>query len=437
MDRIAMTPKELGRVRVLSLVVHGHLAMGEAAEKLALSKRHVRRLVGRLRARGPGGLAHANRGRPAPNRLPNKLRTKVLRLARTRYLGINDTHLVELLAEREAIRIGRETLRSLLRANAIAPKRKRRPPRHHRRRERSPAKGLMVLWDGSPHHWLGKDKPQISLLAAVDDADGELLAALFAPTENALAYLQLLRDLVQCHGLPISIYQDRHSALRRNDDSWSLEEQLAGRQRPTQVGLALEELGIRSLFALSPQAKGRVERLFGTLQDRLLAEMQLDHIHALDDANRYLQSYWIERFNRRFRKPLVSPQSVFRSAKSLDLHKAIAFRYFATVANDNCVRLGALTIDIPPGPRRRSFAKALVDVRQHLDGSWSVYFHRARIALAPSSLLVEPLYRSKFPLPRNRRARGARDELALYLPPLPPPKADSFARQLGGQIASA
>ena len=421
MDRIAMTAKELGRLRVLTLVLHRHLGVSGAAEKLLLSPRHVRRLLSRLRTRGAAGLAHANRGRPAANRLSAKLRTKLLRLARGRYLGVNDTHLVELLAERESIRIGRETLRTLLRANSIAPKRKRRPPRHHRRRERSAAKGLMVLWDGSLHHWLGKVQPPIALIAAIDDADGELLAARFSPTENAVAYLQLLRDIVQHHGVPASIYQDRHSALRRNDDSWTLEEQLAGRQRPTQVGLALEELGIRPLFALSPQAKGRVERLFGTLQDRLLAEMQLDNIHSLDDANRYLHSYWIERFNRRFCKPLASAPSAFRSAKALDLQKAISFRYLVTVANDNCVRLGGLTIDIPPGPRRRSFAKALVDVRQHLDGSWSVYFHGARIAQATASLLVEPLYRSKAPLPRNRRARGARDELMLYLPPLPPP----------------
>jgi transposase len=421
MDRIVMTAKELGRVRVLALVVEGHLRMSEAAEKLSLSSRHTRRLIKRLRARGAAGLAHASRGRPAPNRLAVKLRKKLLRLARGSYLGCNDTHLVELLAEREGIRIGRETLRSLLRAGGIPPKRKRRPPRHHRRRERSSAKGLMVLWDGSPHRWFGDHKPQTSLLAAIDDADGELLAAFFAPSETAHGYLQLLRDLIQRHGIPASIYQDRHSALRRNDDSWSLDEQLAGRQRPTQVGLTLEDLGIRPLFALSPQAKGRVERLFGTLQDRLLAEMRLDHIASLEAANRYLHSYWIDRFNRRFRKSLPSPQSVFRSAKALDLKKLIAFRYGATVGNDNCVRLGALTIDIPPGPRRRSFAKAHVDVRQHLDGSWSVYFHGARIAQAPASILVEPLHHHKAALPRNRRARASHDDLMLYLPPHPLP----------------
>jgi len=414
-----MSSKELVRYRVLGGVLEGQLALQDAAFSLGLSPRHARRLVKRLREQGPAGLVHGNRGRAPSNRTPEELREQILAWVEDRYAGFNDTHLVEILAEREGIAVGRETLRGILRAGGHPPKRKRRPKKHHRRRERSATKGLMVLWDGSPHRWLGQDQPPITLMAAVDDADGELLAAFFLPQETSEGYLRLLRAVLLRRGVPVSIYQDRHSALRRNDDSWSLEEQLAGRQRPTQVGQALEDLAIQPIFALSPQAKGRVERLFGVLQDRLLAEMQLDGITTLEQANEYLKN-WIRRYNRRFQKQPKSDRSSYRSPTGLGLHKILAFRYQATVLNDNTVRLGGLILDIPPGPNRRSYAKAKVEVRQHLDGAWTAYFHDERIARAPASPLAEPVryIRSR---PSGRRAKAPRQELFVYLPNQIPP----------------
>ena len=415
MERIAMSSKELARYRVLGGVLEGQLALQDTADALGVSARHARRLLKRLRERGPAGLVHGNRGCTPSNRTPDELREQILGWVEDRYAGFNDTHLTELLAEREEISIGRETLRSILRAAGYRAKRKRRPRRHHRRRERSAQKGLMVLWDGSPHRWLGDEEPPITLMAAVDDADGELLAAFFAPQETSEAYLRLLRAVLLRRGIPVSIYQDRHSALRRNDDSWSLEEQLAGRQRPTQVGQALEDLGIHPIFALSPQAKGRIERLFGVLQDRLLAEMRLDGITTLEAANTYLERRWIRRYNRRFHKAPRSPDSAYRSRRGADLHKLLAFRYEAVVLNDNTIRLGGLTIDIPPGPHGRSYAKARVDVRQHLDGSWTVYYHHQIIAQAPTSPVSEPLRYLKSST-GHKRTKAARHELFVYLP---------------------
>ena len=409
-----MSSKELTRYRVLCGVLEGQLALQEAASALGVSPRHARRLLKRLRDRGAEGLVHGNRGRRPSNRIPDKLREQILAWVEDRYAGFNDTHLAEILAEREGISIGRETLRSILRAAGHRPKRRRRPKRHHRRRERSAAKGLMVLWDGSPHRWLGDEHPPITLMAAIDDADGELLAAFFTPQETSHAYLRLLRGVLRRRGVPVSIYQDRHSALRRNDDAWSLEEQLAGRQHPTQVGQALEDLAIRPIFALSPQAKGRVERLFGVLQDRLLAEMRLDGIATLEQANDYLKN-WIRRYNRRFQKQPKSNRTAYRATTGLDLNKILSFRYQATVLNDNTVRLGGLTIDIPPGPRKRSYAKARVDVRQHLDGSWTVYFHQQIIAQATASPVAEPMRYRKHNT-GARRTKAAPQEVLVYLP---------------------
>lgn len=416
-----MSSKELTRYRVLGGVLEGRMALQDAASVMGVSRRQARRLLKRLREDGPEGLVHGNRGRAPSNRTPQELREQILSWVEDRYAGFNDTHLAEILAEREEVSIGRETLRSILRTGGHRPKRKRRPRRHHRRRERSAPKGLMVLWDGSPHRWLGDDRAAITLMAAVDDADGELLAAFFSPQETSEAYLQLLHALILRRGIPASIYQDRHGALRRNDDSWSLEEQLAGRQHPTQVGQALEDLGIRPIFALSPQAKGRVERLFGVLQDRLLAEMRLDGITTLEAANQYLKEHWIERYNRRFRKAPRSKDSTYRSRRGIDLHSILAFRYQAVVLNDNTVRLGGLTIDIPPGPRDRSYAKAKVDVRQHLDGTWTVTYHDQTIAQHPASPLAEPLRYLKLGGPRSRRAKAARQEIFVYLPDNPTP----------------
>ncbi len=431
-----MAEKELFRVQVLSIVLEGQLPLKDAASRLGVSYRHARRLKAKLKRAGPPGLAHGNRGRPPANRIPTAFRKRICALAAGEFSGLNDTHFTELLAERENLCLGRETLRSILRQAGIPAKRRRRPKRHHRRRLRSPAKGLMVLWDGSPHHWFGTTQPPCTLMAALEDADGELLGAFFTPQETTEAYLRLLLAILRRHGIPTSIYQDKHSALKRNDPHWSLEEQLAGQQNPTQVGMALRDLGIPPIFANSPQAKGRIERLFGTAQDRLVAEMKLDGITSIPKANAYLKERWRRRFNKRFQTKAVSAKSCFRSPKGLDLKRILSFRYNATVSNDNIVSVGGLKIPVPPGPNLRGFAKARVDVRQHLDGSWSVYYHDKRIAKAKPTPLVEPLrLRAKSKL--TKKTPGAHEELLLYAPLPTTTPEDIFAEQLRGQVASA
>lgn len=270
----------------------------------------------------------------------------------------------------------------------------------------------MVLWDGSPHLWFGPEYSPCCLMAAMDDARGKLLAARFFPFEGTAGYFWLLKQMVKRYGIPVSIYQDRHSTLHRNDDHWSLEEQLAGRQDPTQVGLALEALGIQPIFALSPQAKGRMERLFGVLQDRLIAELRLAGIVTIPEANVFLQSF-MKRFNRRFAVTPRESQKAWRKVpKELDLDRIISFRYRTVVGNDNTARLGGLIIDIPPGPHRRSYAREKVEVRQLLDGSWRIYHRDQLIAKHPSTTLTEPL---KALRRRKHPVRGVKDYSWVYL----------------------
>jgi hypothetical protein len=251
--------------------------------------------------------------------------------------------------------------------------------------------GMMVLWDGSAHQWFGPERPPCCLVSAIDDATSGCLAARFFPFESSEGYLWLLRQMVSQYGIPLSIYQDRHSALKRNDPHWTLEEQLRGRQDPTQVGWALQELGIEPIYALSPQAKGRIERLFGTLQDRLTAELHKAAITDRQRANLFLEGF-LEAHNRHFSRTADKPHKAWRPlARGVDIDRVCSFRYEATVGNDNTIRLGGITIDIPAGPWRASYAKARVEVRQLLDGSWRIYYRDKQIAQHESTQLREPL----------------------------------------------
>ena len=411
-EKIEVSQRQLQRFQVMGLVEVGRIKLKEAAEKIGMSYRQTKRIWKGFKGKGIKGLIHGNKGKRSRRRTDEGVRERVLELSREGYSDFNDTHFTEKLAEREEVVLSRETVRKIRREAGIEPKRKRRAKKHRKRRERRAQEGLMVLWDGSPHDWFGPDHPPCCLLVAMDDATGAVLAARFFPFEGSAGYLWLLRQLVDRYGIPVSIYQDRHGCLHRNDEHWTLEEQLAGRQEPTQVGEALEALGIHPIFALSPQAKGRIERLFGTLQDRLGAELNLAGIITLPEANDFLPAF-LKTFNRRFTvSPKQSEKAWRKVLKGLDVDRLISFRYTATVGNDNTVRLGGLVLDIPAGPQGRSYAKAKVEVRQLLDGSWRVYSRDQLIAKHPSTTLKEPVRA----LPRNRpKAKGATSYSWVYL----------------------
>ena len=419
-----MGQKQLQRWHLMKMVEVGKITLKEAAERIGVSYRQAKRIGRAIRERGIKGLVHGNRGRPSNHRIKESLREKVLELSKGVYWDFNDTHFTEKLRECEGIDLNRETVRKLRREAGMAPKRRRRGPKHRKRRERMAQEGWMVLWDGSPHPWFGRDLSPCCLMAAIDDGTGKLLAARFFPFEGTSGYLWLLKEMVKKYGIPMILYQDHHGALHRNDNHWSLEEQLAGRQEPTQVGLALEALGIQPISALSPQAKGRVEKLFATLQDRLGAELRLKGIVTMEEANRFLQSIFLKDFNRRFAVRPREFQKAWREVpKDLDLNRIISFRYQATVGNDNTVRLGGLTLDLPPGPQRRSYAKARVEVRQLLNGSWRVYAQDQLIAKHSPTSLKEPLRA----LPRNKHhAKGVKDYNWVYLASAPSKEGDPY-----------
>ncbi len=323
----------------------------------------------RMREDGEAALAHANRGRPSHRRLPDAVRRRIVQLARSTYVGFNDHHLCEKLVEREGFSLSRETLRRLLRKNGLGSPRKRRV--------RSARLGELVQLDGSPHDWLEGRDPRITALGMQDDATGKILAAQFFPTESAFGYLCLLRQLLRRFGVPLAFYGDHSGIFVRNDDFWTVEEQLAGKRQPTQFGRALEQLGITFIVANSPQAKGRVERLWGVLQDRLCSELRLDAAQDLDSANIVLRKF-IAHYNRRFARSPREAATAWRPAPE-NIDRICCFLHERIVSNDNVVQWEGRRFQIPQQARRFSFAGAKVQIYQALDGRVALYYGDTRL----------------------------------------------------------
>jgi transposase len=384
-----MSEREWKRLDVVQRLGRGLLSHADAATILGVTARQVRNLVVAIGERGAAGARHGNAGRAPSNRLGGQVRAQVIALARGKYAGFNDQHLTEKLVEVEGLQLSRPSVQRLLRQAGIGAVRKRRPRQHRARRERKVQAGMMLQWDGSRHDWLEGRGPMLCLMGAVDDATGELLpGAHFVEQECAAGYLRVLHAIAREKGLPQSIYMDGHSSLKRNDASWTLEEELRGKQDPTQVGRALQALAIEPIFALSPQAKGRIERQWGTLQDRLVSELRLAGARNAVQADAVLERTRAEH-NRRFAQPAREAASAWRKvAPGTDLQRVCALSYEATVHNDNTVRIAGKLLQIPPGPGRKSYAKARVEVRQLLDGSWRIYQRNQVIAVGTADPLT-------------------------------------------------
>jgi len=371
---VTMSQKEFQRVKVIENAAGGRLSVREASRLLQLSERQVQRLKRRYRPDSVGWAQHGNRGRSMPWALPLPQKQLILNLARSKYQGFNDSHLAEKLRVEENLAVSRETVRRLLRAAKLASPQKRRPRRYRSRRPPRPRFGMMALADASRHDWLEGRGPELTLLGFQDDATGQILAAHFQlEAENTLGYLRALGAMIATHGVPLSLYRDRHSIFQRNDPHWTLAEQLAGKQAPTQLGRALEELGIEQIPAYSPQAKGRIERAWRTCQDRLVSELRLARTATLPQANAVLARFCAD-YNQRFARPAAESVRDFRSLpRRFDLARCLALHYQRVVAADHTVTLGAHAIALPPLPGHRGYAGETVELAHHLDGRLHIY----------------------------------------------------------------
>jgi len=390
---VALTPRQQQRLAVLSRLVAGRCTVVEAALLLGMSERQIWRLKAAFQHDGTAAVIHGNRQRSKPWALTDDLRDRVRTLVAEHYADCNDTHIAELLARDHQIFLSRASVRRILRSGGVPAPHPRRGPRHRRRRDRYAQEGMLLQIDGSPHLWFGSDQPRCTLLAAIDDATSRVVGAVFRAQEDAHGYFLLLHQVLTTHGIPEALYHDRHGIFVRDPQArWTLEEELAGGQEPTQFGRALQELGVGSIAARSPQAKGRIERLWGTLQDRLVPELRLAGLTTPEAVTtEFLQTY-LDRHNAAFAVPANDPGSAYRPLPpGVDLDRVLSFRYGRVVNRDNTVQFQRRVVQIPPGPRNRGYARARVWFHELLDGSvgvWSDQEQRWLLRTEPSAVPV-------------------------------------------------
>ncbi len=379
-ETVTLTTQEQKRVLIVNQVQTGQLSVAQAAALLQISERHMRRILAAYRKEGVAVLAHGNRGRQPAHTIAPEVRERVLRLAQSTYAGANQSHLRDLLAEREGLTLSRASVRRILLEGHLISGQERTRPAHRRRRKRFAQEGMLIQIDGSPHAWLEERGPRMSLLAAIDDATGKVVAAVFRQQEDAHGYFLLVQQLVTTLGRPLALYHDRHSTFQPTKPASRAERiaaQLEGKDEQhaqTQFGRLLQELHITSIAAHSPQAKGRVERLFGTLQQRLVMELRLAQATTLEQANAFLEDY-LPRFNVQFAVVAEQETLAYRPLPdAFEMQTIFCFKYERIVGADHVVRFGTQRLQLQPDQLRRSYVKAKVEVHERLDGSLAVYY---------------------------------------------------------------
>lgn len=349
----------------------------------------VLRLSKAFKAEGASGLAHGLRGHPSARSTDTTLKSRIVALAEGEYQGANLTHFAELLAAQEQIVVSPKTIGRILQEAGVArAKRRRSPPRAHPCRPRRDRAGELVQADASTHDWLeGRDAEHatLALHGIIDDATGRILGLVFRPTEDTLGYLLALYQLVTSFGIPLGFYSDRHTLFFSPDgDKLSVEDQLDGKTAPlTQFGRALDKLDVSHIKARSPQAKGRIERLWQTLQDRLILEMRIAGIHTLEAANAFLPGF-LTRFNAQFAVVPAQAETAWRPAPSPRiLETVICFRHDRLAANGCTVSFGKQLyrlLDDAGRPIALTPRKP-VEILEHLDGTYSALYNNRRYSL--------------------------------------------------------
>lgn len=435
-----MSRKEVSRAGLLKAACAGRVTNAQAAGALGLTVRQFQRLKKRFRAEGPGGLVHRSRRRASPRRLSGEVRVQIGQLLQTTYSGFNDCHLADMLRDdpaAPALHVSRATIRRIRRELGVPAKRRRRRSQGRHRRAPAAAMGALIQVDASPFAWLEQRGPALTLVGAIDDATGMIVGLTFRPTEDLHGYTAVLQQICTTYGLPLALYGDGINILVRNDAHWTLDEQLDGVQAPTHFGRMLQELAIGYIHARSPQAKGRIERLWQTLQDRLVSELRLHQITTLEAANAFLPTF-IARFNQRFARPAAAGTAVWRRVPD-DLDLVLGCRYTRVVGHDHTVRIGGRRIQIPRD-RTRSWAGYRVVVRELLNGNLVVLYHDVPLAwqsfpgpftLVPRARPSSDRYRASddkgrasqagAPAPARASASGPLAPPSLGLAPVPSP----------------
>jgi hypothetical protein len=371
---VKLTLDQVQRYETCKALLEGRLTTAEAAHALGLSPRQVLRLKRRLQDDGPRGLVHGNTARAPANKTPDQLRRQVLDLATTTYAQCNFSHLADLLAEDHHIVLSDETLRRWLRplGHGRAPRR----GKHRRRRPRRAREGELLFLDGSPHPWFGPRREPCCLLLASDDATGKPLWGRFQPEEDRDGCFEVCYHVFVRFGLPGAFYLDRASQFvtTRHGGSKALHDP---DRPPTHFEQAMSQLKVGLIFAYSPQARGRGERLNGTFQDRLVAELALRKVTTPRRATEYLNADFIPRYGRRFGRSPADDRPAWRPLPAgLDLKAVLSAKSSRTVAQDHTVRFQGQTYQLLPPAGWPSLARSVIEVQERFDGT--THFHHPR-----------------------------------------------------------
>jgi transposase len=395
--QVTLDARAQQRLYVLGHVLAGELTVEEAAEYLKLSVRQVQRLERRYRAEGPAAFVHGNAGRVPINKVDAERREQVIDLARTTYAGFNPVHLAETLAVElpEGRPLSARTIRRILAAGGVTTPHTRRGPLHRSRRARMAREGQLLQTDGSRHNWLEDRGPWLTLVGAIDDATSIVTGASFRAAEDAAGYFTVLVDTAHGYGLPGGLYTDRHGIFVKDQRRpLTLHEQLTGSRSFTQVGRALDEVGIAWIGAHSPQAKGRIERLWGTLQDRLVSELRRQGATTIEDANAVLAAY-LPVHNGRFSVPAANAEPAWRSwTLALPPEAIFCFHYGRRVDPDATVSWDGRPLSLPRRRDGASWAGQHVVLQERLDGSLWVS-HLGETHQLTAAPLTAPLLRAR------------------------------------------
>ena len=393
-DRVIMSVKELRRVSVIRQTMEKKLTQVEAGALLGLTPRHIRRLIARVAQAGDQGLAHRGRGKPSNRQIPEPVKTKALTLYEKQYGDFGPTLAAEKLAERHGIAVHAETLRGWLLAKGMTHFQRRKRP-HRAWRERRAHVGELIQLDGSHHDWLEGRGPRCVLMAYIDDASSRV-SARFYEYEGTIPAMDSFQRYIRQYGIPLAIYADKHSTYHSPAPP-TVDEQLAGVTPTSQFGRALGELGVELIPAHSPQAKGRVERLFKTFQDRVIKEMRLANVSTLDAANQFLQDY-LPIYNQRFSVQPVQPADLHRPRPaSRELDRSLCIKTTRCLRRDWTVAHHGHLYQVQTNVRATH-----VQVEERVDGTMRMT-HQGRVLVyhAITARPVKAAEAKKVPRPRH------------------------------------
>lgn len=345
------------------------LTADEAGELLGMSGRHFRRLTLRYDEEGAEGLRDRRLGRVSPRRAPAAELTRMQILYQERYRDFTVKHFHEQLQKRHNYRLGYTVTRLSLQGAGLVARHKRRGGTHRKKRARRPLPGMLLFQDGSTHRWIGALEHDLDLIVTLDDATGAIYSALLVEEEGTMSSFLGLAETIAAHGLFRAFYTDRGSHYFFTPKAGGK----VDKSKPTQVGRALAQLGITHIPSYSPEARGRMERVFGTLQSRLAPELRLAEIATAEAANRYLKEQFVPDYNARFAVPATEEGTAFIPYAGRPLDDILCIQESRQVGRDNCVNWNGISLQIPPQRHRHHYVKATVRVHQYPDGQLAIF----------------------------------------------------------------